>query len=173
MSLDDIGIKHQTDKASTHHGYLPIYEQLFRGFPEDGRILEIGIQFGNSLRTWKDYFEVHTTVKGIDCTDNGVKDCDVMIGDAYSHEVVGNLPHEWDIIIDDGSHFPADQAFFVRHYHKLLSSDGLLIVEDVPSPDVIPLLGANLPQDFAWMMIDCRPQSPLPDSILFVAWRKS
>lgn len=172
MRLHDIGVACGTDKGT--HAYLDVYELLLGNRTIDS-LLEVGIQFGNSLRMWQKWMP-STLLLGVDSVDNGVKNFDLIFGNAYSHELMANslaLVGTFDLIIDDGSHLPADQAFFVLHYHKMLSADGLLIVEDVPSPDVIPLLGANLPQDFAWMMIDCRPQSPLPDSILFVAWRKA
>src|SRR3974390_673763 len=51
--LESIARSRGTDKAA--HGYMPHYE---RHIPGDfsGKLLEIGIDAGASLRTWRDYW---------------------------------------------------------------------------------------------------------------------
>src|SRR6266404_1855624 len=109
MALDEIGVKHGTDKSSLNHHYLSLYELLFRDFINP-RILEIGVQFGNSLRTWREYFP-GSKIIGIDSIDNGEKakadGTVILIGEAYCVETVRSLGEtRFDIMIDDGSHNP-------------------------------------------------------------------
>ena len=175
--LNDLGLKHGTDKADPGHAYLPVYEFLFRNISRNMpyHMLEVGIQFGNSLRTWREYFP-NSILWGIDCTDNNtpfILDSNIIIGDAYTQEMVHRLEQiTFEVMIDDGPHTRDSQMWFCNHYAPMLSNTGIFIVEDVPTPDWIPGLKMALPKGFDSMTIDCRPQSPLPDSILFVAWRE-
>ncbi len=176
--LNELGIKFGTDKADgLGHAYLPVYEFLFRNISRNMpyHMLEVGVQFGNSLRVWHEYFP-NAILWGMDCADNGIKplpDVHVLIGDAYSQELLIQVNQlTFELMIDDGPHTQASQQWFCAYYAPLLSSTGILIVEDVPTLDWIPGLKTALPKGFDSMTIDCRPQSPLPDSILFVAWRE-
>lgn len=64
MTLDEIGLKYNTDKSSRAHGYLDFYEKYF---PKDlqGRILEIGVMDGYSLKMWNEYYS-KAEIIGID-----------------------------------------------------------------------------------------------------------
>lgn len=177
-SLTEIGLAQQTDKASHHH-YLSLYDLLFGQLKyKHIKILEIGVQFGNSLRTWREYF-VYAHIIGIDSVDNGVhfKPEDgivVEIGDAYSNQMltrIGDL--KFDIIIDDGSHAPQDQIWFVEHYSHFLTHDGILIVEDVLSPTTITALSVILPKEFNYAAVDMTEGNSQVDSRLFLVWKKA
>lgn len=172
MTLQQIGDKQGTDKGSIH-GYLSLYQFLFSRYT-DPNILEIGIQFGNSMKTWREYFP-EAVIVGIDAVDNGVSfpDMTVLIGDAYTPEMVARFGNStFEIIIEDGNHLPQSQAWTCRHYAPLLSPDGLLIIEDVPNPAVFDLLSTSLPAGFSHCEIDLRQDGRPPDSLLFVAWRQ-
>lgn len=171
-SLDKFGVEYGTDKSSLRHHYLSLYQLLFDGFRDDISILEIGVQFGNSLRTWHRYFP-KAYILGIDSIDNGVeKDgFQIMIGDAYSGAALKQLQQQlFHILIDDGSHEPEHQRFFVTNYCHLLTGNGILIVEDIGSRDTIPLLSSALPPGyFKWTAIEMALGQT--DSRLFIATR--
>jgi hypothetical protein len=51
-TLDVIGLKHGTDKASSGHNYLEFYESFFAPLRENQlTVLEIGVYQGASLKT--------------------------------------------------------------------------------------------------------------------------
>jgi hypothetical protein len=55
--LNDLGLKYGTDKSSSSHGYLDIYERHFCQMKDEPiRVLEIGIFNGSSLKMWEEYF---------------------------------------------------------------------------------------------------------------------
>ncbi len=176
-TLDEIGVKNGTDKSSLNHHYLSFYELLFRDFVNP-RILEIGVQFGNSLRTWKEYWP-NSEIVGIDSVDNGVLFypphwVELHIGDAYCDEVlksvIGHSP--FDIMIDDASHRIVDQAWFVRNYSDLLSKRGILIVEDVLDKGTAAHLAEFLSSEFQSTTVEMTDGNSIVDSRLFIAWRK-
>lgn len=176
-TLNQIGVERGTDKSSLNHHYLSLYDMLFDPMrDQDIRILEIGVQFGNSLRTWREYFP-SAGIVGIDSIDNDVKfnpmdGVNVIIGDAYNDRIFERLVGKFDIIIDDGSHEMSHQIFFVKHYCDLLTDEGLLIVEDVLTPNVIPELIKALPPDFSYISVDMTEGDSVVDSRLFIAHRK-
>jgi hypothetical protein len=172
MTLQEIGLKHSTDKAS-HHFYLPLYERLFKPyvFPN---ILEIGVQFGASLRTWREYFP-YSFILGIDTIDNRIPrtddDTKIVFGDAYTRKMVYDikgLEKLYDIIIDDGDHLPEHQAFVVGNYHRLLSPRGLLIIEDCT--DIEPLKVA-VPSGYQFTAVEMIEGKSLVDSKLFIIFK--
>lgn len=173
MTLSEIGFKHQTDKGTAHH-YLELYDLLFskwRG--KRVHLLEVGIQFGNSMWTWEDYFS-NGYITGIDSVDNGVEKAPnftILIGNAYEDAMLNQLLPPYDICIDDGSHLPTDQMFFVEHYLPMLRADGIGIVEDVLSRDAIPQLESVLPNGFSSTTVEMSKGASLVDSRLFIAWR--
>jgi len=174
-TLQEIGLRNQTDKASHHH-YLGLYDILFRHLRyKDVKILEIGVQFGNSLRTWHEYFPF-AKIWGVDAVDNNIKlpeDIVVLYTGAYNDETVRKLGAKtYDIIIDDGSHGPLDQIWFVINYAPLLSPDGIMIVEDVPDRATVPALVSAIPQGFDYTAVEMPEGSSQVDSRLFMCWRK-
>lgn len=183
MNLDDIGIRHGADKSSMRHHYLDLYALLFHRYHNKPvSLLEIGIQFGCSIRLWKDYF-TDAFILGMDAIDNKMEGlesdrCRLYFMDAYTYKAVMTASNHrpFEIIIDDGSHTPEHQQFVVRHYSHLLSPDGILMVEDVLSPDTIPLLKEQLPEGFSYAAVDMTEGlhglDPLADSRLFFVWRK-
>lgn len=172
-TLDQIGVEHGTDKSSLNHRYLSLYDLMFRELQYlPIWILEVGVQFGNSLRTWKHYFP-NATVTGIDSIDNNVSipGVTIHIGDAYCQGMLDRFEQVYDIIIDDASHTPEDQVWFVENYPKLLANGGILIVEDVLTPSTIQRLKAALPKDFTYTSVDMTEGNSVVDSRLFIAWR--
>lgn len=150
-SLHSLGLN--TDKSWAHQ-YLHVYQALFEPIRTHVTVvLELGIWQGNSLRMWRDYF-TNATIYGVDITDyttDNISDEErivVAFRDGYTEEAVvalGNL--RFDVIVDDGPHSLESQQFCASHYSKLLSQQGILIIEDIPDPEWIPQLAAVVPVD--------------------------
>lgn len=133
MSLHEIGLKHGTDKA-TFHGFCDFYEQHLPGRDFSGRLLEIGIMGGCSLRMWSEYYP-DAEIVGIDIDDKGYLDLpdnvSVIVGDATDHHVMQPLG-DFDIIVDDGSHLTSDQQMsFLWLFYNQLQPGGVYILEDL------------------------------------------
>lgn len=134
MTLDQIAIKHGTDKASTHHDYCGVYESYFsplRGLPIT--LLEIGVQFGPSIRTWLEYFPAAKII-GVDVSrQEDIKDdrYQFALGDQRDRKFWEALNPTPDVVIDDGSHQPADVIGAFEFLWAKLPPGGLYIVEDV------------------------------------------
>lgn len=180
MTLNEIGIKCQTDKSSVFHCYLPFYEWLFADFGQYTSILEIGVQFGNSIRVWREYFGPNSIIVGIDSVDNGPGSTGALDhflqGDAYQPEMVQRAKEHgpYDIMIDDAFHALHHQQWFLIHYSELLADDGIMIVEDVHGLDWIPQLASVVDKEkFYFCSVDLTfMQQNTNDSILFLMWRR-
>jgi len=140
-NLHDIATSKGTDKSmrnrTENRSYLDTYKIYFEEWIEkDLTLLEIGVRYGNSLRTWEDYFPA-AKIYGIDVDISSSKHASsrstVIIGDGtkeetYSKELDGIT---YDIIIDDGSHKNLD---IIESYNILwpkLNSGGIYIIEDL------------------------------------------
>lgn len=140
----------ETDKSWAHQ-YIHVYESLFEPIREDVRnVLEIGVQNGGSLRMWRDYF-TEAQVYGIDIDEivNEIQNqerINVICSDAYTREAVSSFQLLFDVIVDDGPHTLETQMFCAEHYSGLLSPNGILIIEDIPSPEWIPQIASVVPE---------------------------
>ncbi len=133
-SLNEIGLKHTTDKASSTHGYLDTYEKYLGGWQDkEFTLLEIGVAAGNSLRMWREYF-TKARVYGIDnnpdCVGYGEG---IFIGsqtdDVFLDSVLGKIGIP-DIIIDDGSHYAPNTIATFKKLFPNISKNGYYIIED-------------------------------------------
>lgn len=135
--LNDIGLKHNTDKSSTIHDYLKKYEKYFPYKREDKlKILEIGILGGSSLKTWKEYF-FNSDVIGIDinqdCKKYEEERIFVEIGDQTDESLLKYVSEKYgpfDLIIDDGSHINEHVIISFKFLFNYLKPNGLYVVED-------------------------------------------
>lgn len=132
-SLNDIGLKHKTDKSTITHCYLDNYEKHLKHLRNEPiTILEIGVAGGASIKMWREYFQ-NAKVYGIDnnpdCAGEGI-----FIGDHNDLEFMEstlNLIGFCDLIIDDGSHVGHDMKnLFISLFQRRVRSGGLYIVED-------------------------------------------
>ena len=65
-TLDQIGIRHGTDKNSTQNNFLRFYSPFLEPIREKSvRVLEIGVLNGGSVKLWRDYFR-NGVVIGVD-----------------------------------------------------------------------------------------------------------
>ena len=137
-TLDEIGLKYGTDKASSHHNYLNFYESFMAGYRDRPiTLLEIGVYQGASLRTWREYFS-KAKIVGVDIQVN----CLQFEADRIKIELAdqSNLEHlamlavahgPFDVIVEDGSHFWEHQVTTLRGLFPHLKSGGVYVVEDL------------------------------------------
>jgi cephalosporin hydroxylase len=134
MSLDEIGLRNGTDKASDGHDYLRVYEQVI---PSDTpvKLLEIGWYKGASMRTWREWLNPESIVVGVDINQppEPVDRVHFRRADATTDDI-GRVAVEFgpfDVIVDDGSHLSSHViASFNRLWPHLIPG-GLYIVEDL------------------------------------------
>lgn len=139
LPLDELACQTNTDRSSTGwHDYMRTYEEYlepFRG--ADIRLLEMGILGGDGLLTWSRYFtSPGAVIVGIDIeTDRCQKIEDrrvkVLNGSQCDPKFIESLPHPFDVIIDDASHFATQQiaSFFILW--PRLAPGGLYFIEDL------------------------------------------
>ncbi len=120
--------------------YLGIYERLLAPFVRENRpvrLLEIGVQNGGSLELFKRYLPAGSFIVGVDINPNcnklefsdGIK---FIHGDATDYDFLQKhfSKISFDIIIDDGSHFPKDVIKSFNFLFSRLNFGGYYIVED-------------------------------------------
>lgn len=136
VTLDEIGCRHGTDKASFHHDYLKYYES-FLDREMIGSMLEIGVHKGASLSMWRDWLP-SAIIVGIDSKKLLFKPLDdkmfVERGDQSDEEFlhqIGSSFGPFDLIIDDGSHDTVEQHISWYVLHNYLSPHGRYVIEDV------------------------------------------
>jgi hypothetical protein len=96
------------------------FREFIKKFTLDGKkILEIGVDNGGSIFMWREYFP-EANIIGIDN-----KDCpqlenrdriNFVVEDAYSYKALDQLPNDFDVIIDDGSHTLESMTFVIKEY---------------------------------------------------------
>ena len=132
--LIEIGKKYPTSKNVT--GFLKIYENYFRNFREkEIKILEIGVDRGDSLRLWREYFP-KAQICGIDILkkDFKIDGVDIFIGDQSNYDFLKTVIKKYvsfDIIIDDGSHVSKHIIKSLNYLFEHLKKNGLYIIEDL------------------------------------------
>ncbi len=137
-TLDAIGLKHGTDKASFFHDYLNFYEIFFSPFRhKEIKILEIGVFQGASLKTWEEYFP-KSQVIGADISPSAKKfeknRVRIELLDQSNIEELTSaaIKHgPFDIIVEDGSHMWEHQTTTLRTLFPFLKDHGIYIVEDL------------------------------------------
>ena len=159
MSLEDIVDNSRTDKNTTH-SYLPLYQKLLINKKETAKnVLEVGIWRGGSIKLWSDFF-TNANVYGLDIMhiDNvweEIKNNEKIIlhtsSDAYDNDFfINNFLNKnikFDFMLDDGPHTLESMKQFIKLYSQIMTDDGMLIIEDVPSLDWIDILTNEVPEN--------------------------
>ena len=191
MSLIDIIDNNYTDKNTTH-SYIELYEHiLFRLKDTATNILEVGIgdfgeKNGGSLKLWKDYF-TNATIYGLDILplnrvlDELIKDKRVVLYteiDAYNETFFKNTflnkNVKCDFMLDDGPHTLESMKSFIRLYSQIMTDNGILIIEDIPSIDWIDILTDEVPLELKSFIkvYDLRKNKNRFDDIVFTIDKK-
>jgi hypothetical protein len=171
--LCDLAAKYQTDKGGRHlhagdtcHEYTPVYWDLLKDRRENVRsVLEIGVNTGASLRTWREFFP-NAMITGLDC-ETGCLFTEDRIRTLYAHQAspasllaaMQHIPPEdppFDLIVDDGSHKTDDQIVSMLTLLPFMARDGLYVIEDLIIDHAPWLVGAFVPvEDYTWEAIPC------------------
>jgi hypothetical protein len=142
-TLNELAIRHHTDKSTEHHAYTLIYERYFSHLRfEPITVVEYGVggygdprAGGESLRMWSDYFD-KATVIGI---DNQPKTLDlpgrvrVLTGDQADAGLAGRIAEDYglfDIVIDDASHCSELTIATFAAVWPLVRPGGFYVCED-------------------------------------------
>jgi len=138
-----------TDK-NTWHNYTGIYETLLTPYRHrPGRLLEIGCAFGGSALLWHTFLpkflicmvDINNTINPIIWDHMRYQRFQFNWTNAYTPETIdlfrGMYPEGFDVVIDDGNHDFEQQVFTINHYLPMIRPGGVLIIEDIQSPDHI------------------------------------
>lgn len=130
-----LGKIHYTDKIH-HHGYNRFYEDYLNKYRKKKfNFLEIGMDYGESMKLWRDYFK-NANIFGLEIQQE-YKDerINVVKGDQSNIIDLKNLvkiTKKCDVILDDGSHVPEHQLISFNYlFEKCLSEGGVYIIEDI------------------------------------------
>lgn len=134
--LDKLALKYGTDKSPAGHWYTKHYSRYLEPIRyENLNILEIGVHYGCSVKMWSEYFP-NSNIYGLDI----VEDCKqfennniyIEIGDCTSSEIYSKFNDNYfDIIIDDGSHYPEQILNNFNIYFEKVKYGGLYFIEDL------------------------------------------
>lgn len=137
-SLDQLALRHETDKSSRAHEFAAVYDEFLAGRRNDPiRLLEIGIYKGASLRMWRDYFPrahiaaVDSNEKAGELAPPGVP---VYIGDQANAKFVRGVAERegpFDVIVDDGGHRANQQIVSLKTLWPYVRPTGLYVIEDI------------------------------------------
>jgi hypothetical protein len=137
--------KYKTDKYEL--GYIDnLYTDLFDSYKNTPiNFLEIGVQNGDSILMWKDYFHPDSQIHTLD-----IKFCEMIasipnvtqrVSDAYCEEVLNLFDDNFfNIIVDDGVHTYTSFEFLIKNYYSKLKVGGIMVIEDIVNLSWIPEL---------------------------------
>lgn len=139
--LDELALRHGTDKSSAHHNYTPIYDDLFWLRRYDHlTLLELGVFTGDSIRMWAEYFP-NGKIIGVDKDlDQFAGVCPANVELLADDQANPDLTHfldrfrgPLDIIIDDASHLSSLTIKSFELLFPILAPGGYYVVEDTHS----------------------------------------
>jgi hypothetical protein len=136
LTLDELALKHGTDKSSASHNYTAIYEPLFEPLRHQPiTLLELGYYKGASAATWCAYFTHPAAhIISVDLEQPpGDPFGDCYQADQASHPALNKI-HQlhgpFDIVIDDASHISSKTIASFEILWPMLKPGGYYIVED-------------------------------------------
>lgn len=133
MTLTEIGIKYNTDKA-TYHRYTDIYDRVLSHLREvNVKLLEIGVLYGSSIKMWEEYFK-NGLIYGVDIYDKSQYNTSritTLIANQEKEADLLSIPNNFDIIIDDGGHTMLQQQLTLKILLPKLKPGGIYILEDL------------------------------------------
>ena len=136
-TLNEIGLRHKTDKSTMTHHYLGVYEHYLAAWRDkEFTLLEIGVASGSSLKMWREYFP-KAKIVGIDINPDCAGYCEppieVFIGSqtdaGFLDSVLAKIGVP-DVIISDGSHVGDEEVLTFKHLFPKLTPNGFYFLED-------------------------------------------
>lgn len=151
--LCEIGKKYDTDKSSQRsnvtnsrhcHPYTLFYDTLFKNKKNELlEIAELGILDGSSLLMWREYFK-KANIYGFEYNDSLINHFKQKYDNeriTLSHidvtneesikQAFSNSNIQYDIIIEDTTHYFEDQIRVIKNIYQYLKPGGILIIEDI------------------------------------------
>jgi hypothetical protein len=148
-NLTEIANRLGIDKGTEHfekHSYTLIYDQLFDEYREKHiKLFEIGINdprfLNSSVHLWSEYFKdlyfVGFDIK--DCSRFDNEKIHTFQGDQGNvndlNNAIQKFGSEYDVIIDDGSHFHEHHMVTFNTLYQHLKPGGYYIIEDLQAHD--------------------------------------
>jgi hypothetical protein len=137
-TLDAIGLRHDTDKASDCNNFLAFYAQFLDAIRDKPvRVLDIGVLNGGSARTWRDYFH-RGHIIGVDINPEvrnyAAGRLSIHIADQSKPddlEYIARKLGPFDLVIDDGSHVWDHQILTFKRLMPRVAPGGFYILEDL------------------------------------------
>ena len=146
MTLIEIGKKYPSSKNIS--GFIQLYEKYFSEYKDKKiNLLEIGVDNGDSLRIWREYF-VNANICGIDINKKNftINNTDILIGDQSDYKFLQSIVDKYknfDIIIDDGSHQSKHIIASFNFLFPCLNDNGIYVVEDLQA-SYFPRYGGSI-----------------------------
>ena len=167
----------RTDKGREHSYIEHYYNSKFKVQDRDKiyNILEIGIDFGYSLKLWHNWF-TNSLIYGLDAQSLSVLRAimlqlpriNALCTDAYTQETLDIFEDKsFDYIIEDGPHTISSQIFAAKYWSKKLKPGGTLVIEDIKNSITdYELIKRVIIQDFTCWAYDFRTLKGLGDDFI-------
>lgn len=133
-NLIEIASKYKSTKKMM--GFIDIYNYYFNTIKDKNlNIFEIGVETGESLRMFSDYFN-KSNIVGLDIEnkDYNIERVEIFCGDQSDEKILNRIIEKYktfDVIIDDGSHKNKDVINSFNHLFPYLKFGGLYVIEDL------------------------------------------
>jgi len=152
MMLKDLIDNRYTDK-DTVHSYIDLYQSILGPIRESTKkVFETGIYKGGSTKLWSEFFpnaqiySIDITLEHVIC-DISAHNITTIVADSYNPNFVKSMGYgTFDFIIDDGPHTLESMIACAKEHSKLLAPNGVLIIEDIQSPEWIRSIILSLPK---------------------------
>ena len=144
-NLIEIASKYKSTKKMM--GFIDIYNYYFNAIKDKNlNIFEIGVETGESLRMFSDYFN-KSNIVGLDIEnkDYNIERVEIFCGDQSDKKILNGIIEKYkkfDVIIDDGSHKNKDVINSFNHLFPYLKFGGLYVIEDLQT-SYIPNWGGD------------------------------
>ena len=144
-NLIEIASKYKSTKKMM--GFIDIYNYYFNTIKDKNlNIFEIGVETGESLRMFSDYFN-KSNIVGLDIEnkDYNIERVEIFCGDQSDKKTLNRIIEKYktfDVIIDDGSHKNKDVINSFNHLFPYLKFGGLYVIEDLQT-SYIPNWGGD------------------------------